>query len=149
MMRPTRQAQGLAPALLALAALAGASALGCKKEPDPGLAAMAGSASSAPASPSYVVTPVTVASSAAPPPLAPFVAPPPPPPAKPIVAKEGEALVTKADCAAWAGQYSKIMSGYFDEPTHAACGPKAELVEARREMLPMFAEHEADRFDDV
>jgi hypothetical protein len=95
-----------------------------------------------------VVTPVHVASAGPAVPLTPFVPPPPPPPAKPIVAKEGEALVTKADCAAWGDHYSKIMSGYFNEPTHATCGPKSELAEARKEMLPIFAEQARALRDD-
>lgn len=130
-MRPIRP-------LIALV-LASACVFACKKDPSSGGPAAASSSASS-SSPSFVVTPVSVASAAPAASLVPFVPPPPPPPAKPIVAKEGEALVTKADCAAWGDHYSKIMSGYFDEPTHATCGPKAELADARKEMLPIFAE---------
>jgi hypothetical protein len=145
-MRPMRQMRPL----IALA-LASACVLACKKDPSsggPATATSASASSGASSGPSYVVTPVHVASAGPAVPLTPFVPPPPPPPAKPIVAKEGEALVTKADCAAWGDHYSKIMSGYFNEPTHATCGPKSELAEARKEMLPIFAEQARALRDD-
>ncbi len=120
--------------------LAIALALGCKREPSaaPAPANSAPSASSSTNAPlAYASASSAVAAASAAPP---FVAPPPTAPAKPIVAKEGEALATKADCAAFGAQYSRIMSGYFDEPTHASCGPATERADARKEMLPMFAE---------
>lgn len=109
-------------------------------------------ASSSGSTASQGATPVASASSAAVAPKGsappPWVVPPMPTPATPIVAKQGEALVTKGECAAWTEQYSKIMSAYFDEPAHASCGPKSELAEARKEMLPIFAEQARALRDD-
>lgn len=130
--------------------LAGTLLIACQKDsagtgaqPSPSASATVASLAATPGAAANAANAANAAS-AAPKPSAsappPFVPPPPPPPTKPIVAKEGEGLVTKAECGAWADAYSKIMSGYFDEPVHASCGPKSELAEARKEMLPMFAE---------
>jgi hypothetical protein len=144
------------PALLAVA-LASVVLAACQKDSAGTGAQPASSTSPSSSGAAAGATPVvgasaTIVASAAPKPSAsaypPFVPPPPPAPAKPIVAKEGEALVTKAECGAWADAYTKIMSGYFDEPTHASCGPRSELAEARKEMLPIFAEQARALRDD-